>query len=172
MATPATSRIPAPLEDAVAGKESTALIDWNHSLTQRFREAKAHIKNTHTLYLPHPDDQLVIKTDAAQSSPGIGHTVYAIKGKELLPVRFHSSKLKPGCRLWSPCELEALVIAVSIETEYPLLRESRNPILLLPDSKPVQDAVQLIQQGKFSASARMNQFLTNINKIPVTVKHL
>ena len=65
MATPATSRILAPLEDAVAGKESAAYLDWNHALTQRFREAKAHIKNTQTLYLPHPDDQLVIKTDAA-----------------------------------------------------------------------------------------------------------
>lgn len=124
------------------------------------------------LYLPHPEDQLVIKTDAAQSSPGIGHTIYAIKGKELIPVRFHSSKLKPGCRLWSPCELEVLAIAEAIETEYPLLREARNPILLLPDSKPVQDVVLLIQQGKFSASARMNRFLTNINKVPLTVKHL
>ena len=37
---------------------------------------------------------------------------------------------------------------------------------------PVQDAISLIQQGKFSASARMNRFLTNINKVPLTVKHL
>ena len=53
-------------------------------------------------------------------------------------------------------------MAIAIETEYPLLRESRNPVLLLPDNKAVQDAVALIQQGKFSASARMNRFLTNI----------
>ena len=86
MATPAIYRVLAPLEDAVAGKDSSSFLDWNHSLTQRFREAKSHIKNTHTLYLPHPEDQLIIKTDAAQNSPGIGHTVYAIKGKELLPV--------------------------------------------------------------------------------------
>ena len=122
MATPAISRVLAPLEEAVAGKDSLSFLDWNHSLTQRFREAKSHVKNTHTLYLPHPDDQLVIKTDAAQNSPGIGHTVYAIKEKQLVPVRFHSSKLKPSCKLWSPCELEALAIAVAIETEYPLLR--------------------------------------------------
>lgn len=172
MATPATSRILAPLEEEVAGIDLSATIYWTHSLAQRFREAKAHIKNTHTFYVPHPEDILVIKTDAAQSSPRIGHTIFAIKGKELRPVRFHSSKLKPGCRLWSPCELEAQAIAVAIESEYPLLREAKNPILLLPDSKPVQDAVSLIQQGKFSASARMNKFLTNINKVPITVKHL
>ena len=63
-------------------------------------------------------------------------------------------------------------MAIVIETEYLLLRESRNPVLLLPDNKPVQDAVALIQQGKFSASARMNRFLTNINKVPISIKHL
>ena len=104
----------------MAGKESLVTLNWTHTLSQRFREEK-HIKNTHTLYLPHLDDQLVIKMDPAQSSPGIRHTIYAIKGKELCPVRFHSSKLKPRCRLWSPCELEALALAVAIESEYPLL---------------------------------------------------
>ena len=83
MATPHTSRILAPLEEEEAEKESSDAVTWTHTLTQQFQEAKAHIKNTHTLYLPHPDDQLVIKTDTGQSSPGIGHTIFAIKGKEL-----------------------------------------------------------------------------------------
>ena len=34
MATPATSRILSPLEEAVAGKDSNPFLDWNHSLTQ------------------------------------------------------------------------------------------------------------------------------------------
>lgn len=170
MATPAISRVLAPLEDAVAGKESSEFIDWTHSMSQRFREAKSHIQTSQTIYLPHPNNKLVTKTDAAQNSPGIGHTLYAIKDKKLLPVRFHSSKLKPSCKLWSPCELEDLAIAVAIKTEYCLLRESKHAVLLLPDSKPVQDAVNLIQKGKFSTSARMNCFLTNINKNPLTIK--
>ena len=40
MATPGVSRVLAPLEEAVAGKESKDIIDWTHSLSQRFREAK------------------------------------------------------------------------------------------------------------------------------------
>ena len=44
--------------------------------------------------------------------------------------------------------------------------------MILPDSKPAQDAINLIKKGKFSASSRMNHFLFNINKIPITVKHL
>ena len=49
------------------------------------------------------------------------------------------------------------------------LQESHS---VVASSKPVQDAVQLIQQVKFSTSARMNRLFTNINKIPLTVKHL
>ena len=41
--------------------------------------------------------------------------------------------------------------------------------MILPDSKPVQDASNLIKKGKFSMSSRMNRFLSNINKIPITV---
>ena len=59
-----------------------------------------------------------------------------------------------------------------METEYSILRESKHPIIILPDSKPVQDAINLIKKGKFSASSRTNRFLTNINKIPINVKHL
>ena len=90
----------------------------------------------------------------------------------MVPVRFHSSMLKPQHKLWSPCEIEGLALANAINTEYNILRESKHPILLLPDSKPVADAAALIKQGKFSTSARMNSFLTNVNKIPITVKHL
>ena len=44
--------------------------------------------------------------------------------------------------------------------------------MILPDSKPVQDAINLIKKGKFSASSRMNRFLSNVNRIPIIVKHL
>ena len=63
-------------------------------------------------------------------------------------------------------------VAAAIEAEYSLLRESKLPIMILPDSKPVQQAIELIKKGKFSASSRMNRFLSNINKIPISVKHL
>ena len=134
-------------------------IVWDNFLLQRFREAKSHINRAYTLYLPHPDEELVIKTDATEDSTGIGHTVYDIKEQELVLVRFHSSKLRPNCRLWSPRAIESLTVAVI--TEYDLLREAKNPVLLLPDSKAVQDAVQLIQQSKFSKSLYI--FLTIIN---------
>ena len=133
MATPKLSHVLAPLEESVAGKDSKDPYMWTHSLTQQFREAKEHINNTHTLYLPHPKDQLVIKPDAAKDSPGIGHTLFAIKDEKLVPVRYHSSMLKVQHKQWSPCEIEGLALANAINTEYNILRESKHPIFLLTD---------------------------------------
>ena len=172
IATPAMARFVTPLEDSVQGLQSKDKYEWSHAASQRFREAKTHIKTTHTLYLPHPSDQLVIKPDGASNKLGIGHTLFAVKNKTLIPVRYHSAKLSEQCRKWSPCEVEAMSVAVAIDSEYSLLRESQHPIMVLPDSKLVQQAIELIKKGKFSASSRMNRFLSNINKIPIIVKHL
>ena len=81
----------------------------------------------HTLYLPHPKDQLVIKPDAACNKPGISLTIYAVKEDKLVPVCFHSVKLKEGCKPWPPCKVEALAFAMAIKAKYNLLRESKNP---------------------------------------------
>ena len=86
IATPAMARFVTPLEDTVQGMQSGDKYQWNHAALQRFREAKSHIKTNHTLYLPHPSDQLVIKPDGASNQPGIGHTLFAVKDKTLVPV--------------------------------------------------------------------------------------
>ena len=63
-------------------------------------------------------------------------------------------------------------LLLAIDVQYDLLRESKLPILILADNKAVVEAAEKIKQGKYSASSHMNRFLTNINKIPITVKHL
>merc|ERR1712243_505701 len=45
-------------------------------------------------------------------------------------------------------------------------------LLTLERNRFIQDAINLIKKGKFSASSRMNRFLSNVNRIPITVKHL
>ena len=98
IATPAMARYITPLEDTVQGLHSTDPYVWTHSSSQRFREAKSHIQQQHTLYLPHPNDQLGIKLDGATCRPGIGHTLYAVKDKTLVLVQFHTAKLSEQCR--------------------------------------------------------------------------
>ena len=114
----------------------------------------------------------MLKPDASSTVPGVGHTLYAVKDSKLIPVRFHSAKLPQQCLKWSPCEVEALSLALAIDSEYNLLRESRLPILILADNKAVVEAAEKIKQEKYSSSSRMNRFLANINKIPISVRHL
>ena len=171
-ATPKISHILDALEQAVAARESKEDFQWTHELEMRFKEAKSAVKDMHTLYLPSPDDQLCMVPDGAKKTPGIGHVLYAIKGEEKVPVRFHSLKLPAKCERWQPCEVEALAFATGIEAEYDLIRESKHPLLICPDSKVVADAVELIKKGRFSASARINSFITNVNKVAIKVAHI
>ena len=171
-ATPNMAQLMAPLEEAVADKESKQLFPWTHALEMRFKEAQAAVEEMHTLYLPSPSDRLAIVPDAARVKPGIGHILYAIKNDQKIPVRFHSVKLPDKCEKWQPCEIEALAFATAIEAEYDLIRESKHPLLMCPDSKVVADAVALIQKGKYSSSARINKLITNVNKVPLQVAHV
>jgi hypothetical protein len=166
VATPNITAFLEPFEKATASHDTNDTFEWTHELSQKFREAKNHVKNMKTLYLPSLHDQLMMIPDGSKMTPGIGHILLAVKDDKRLPVRFHSAKLKDNCKKWSPCEIEALAFAVGIEKEFDLLRESKHPLIICPDSKPVHDALNLINKGNFSTSARMTSFLTNVNRIP------
>ena len=172
VATPHIATILDSFETEVAGKDSKEDFHWNHNLSQEFRKAKNHVDKMKTLYLPSPDDQLVMEPDGSKMTPGIGHVLYTIKEGKKLPVRFHNFKLKDNYRKWAPCEIEALALAAGVEKEIDLIRESRKPLLVYPDSKPVHQAILLVNKGHFSTSSRMSSFLTNINRINIISKHI
>ena len=172
IATPNLATIMDPFDQETANKESRDKVTWTSDLASAFRDAKNHIDNIKELYLPSPNDQLLLVPDGSQKTPGIGHVLYALVNGYRKPVRYHSVKLPENCKKWSPCEVEALAFATGIQAEIDLITESKHPLIIAPDSSPVKDAVQLIKKGKFSASARMNSFITNINRIPVEVLHV
>ena len=176
--TPRISEILSPFEAVTAGKESKESLPWTHDLESKFREAKEHIDKLVTLYLPSPDDQLLLETDGSKGGgkqdlpAGIGHVLFVVKNGKKLPVRIHSTKLPDKCKKWAPCEIETLAFAAGIDKEYDLIRESRHPLIICTDSKPVHEAVKLINAGKFSTSARMSSFLTNVNRTRIKTKHI
>ena len=63
-------------------------------------------------------------------------------------------------------------MAIAIKAEFPILQESKHLIIILPNSQPVKDAINLIKNRKFLTRPRMNRFLSNMNKITIIVKHL
>jgi len=172
IATPNLATIMDPFDHETADRDSREKITWTTQLTCAFTKAKNHIDNVKELYLPSPEDQLLLVPDGSQKTPGIGHVLYAVVNGHRKPVRYHSVKLPENCKKWSPCEIEALAFATGIQAEKDLIKESKHPLLIAPDSSPVKDAVNLIKKGRFSASARMNSFMTNINRFPIEVLHV
>ena len=94
-----------------------------------------------------------------------------VNGKKI-PVRQHSAKLPEKCIKWSPCDLEALALVAGINKEYTIIRESKHPLITQTDSKPVHEAIKLINNGKFSTTSRMSSFLTNCNRTQIESRHI
>ena len=148
-------------------------IVWNDDLKQAFTQAQDHIRNIGEVYLPNPNDQLIIITDGARTPPGVGFVLQAKDSKgNIRTVRHYSVKLKEHHIKWSPCEIEAVAFGTAIQAFYDIIKESRKPVIICPDSKPVCDATNLLQNGKFSLSPRIQTFLNNMGKIKCEVQHI
>ena len=87
IATPNLATIMDPFDKETAAKDSRDKILWTSHLAHAFREAKNHIDNIKELYLPTPQDQLLLVPDGSQKTPGIGHVLYALVDGQRKPVQ-------------------------------------------------------------------------------------
>ena len=78
-----------PFDRLVADKRSKEPYAWDRELQQHFIKATDAVDDLQTLYLPHPNDHLMIVVDPAKTNTRIGHAVYVIKDKKKHPVAFH-----------------------------------------------------------------------------------
>ena len=171
--TPDLANLMDPFDQVTASKDSADPVTWTPTLIQAFVKAKQQIGSMVNLYLPSPEDQLIITTDAARSPPGLG-TVLKAKDRTgvLRTVRHYSVKLKSHMQKWQPCEIEAAAIGTAIEAFKDFIRETLQPVLICSDSKPVVDAAHKILQGKFSLSPKIQTFLNNLSKINCEIRHI
>ena len=114
------------------------------------------------IYLPQPEDQLIITYDGARTLPAVGMILQArTPSGQVKTVRFYSLKLKPHEMKWSPCEIEASAIGTAIEAFYDYIKQLKKPVIICPDSKAVIDAANKIAKGHFSLSPRIQTFLVS-----------
>ena len=73
----------APLEDNVAGRESSDKLTWNNELHKAFQNAQQALKSPKTITLPHPNDQLILVSDGCHSPPAVGSTLYINRNDKL-----------------------------------------------------------------------------------------
>ena len=160
------------LEKITSDKASAAKIEWTPSLTKEFNAARDEIKILDTIYLPKPEDQLVLTSD--YSKKGICATLWAIVDEKFVVVARMSTKLEKAQEHLLPCEGEATAVYVAAKCPYfssHILASKLKTIALL-DSKPVVQAANLLKQGKFSSSKLINIVLTSISDLNMAFQHM
>jgi len=164
----------APLDQLTAGRTSSDKVVWTEIALEAFNTAKNSLKLTKTIYIPRKDDQLWIVTDGAQTPAGIGSTLYITRSDSSKPLLagFFSAKLKQHQPRWLPCEIEALSITASCNHFRPIIVQSSKKTKILTDSKPCVQAYQKLMRGEFSASSRVQTFLTLVNHLNVSISHI
>ena len=174
--TPELAKIMDPFDQCTGGKGTKENVTWTPELKTKFKDAKQKITSMQKLYLPHPDDQLIILNDGAKKDrdgdPGIGIALFAQKDGKLLPVKHYSAKLQPHQKKWYSCEIEGVSCGTAIEVFLPWLRAAKHPTILGTDNLPVRDAARLMQRGQYSTSHRLQVFLNNINRAPIEIQHV
>ncbi|KAK3719574.1 hypothetical protein QZH41_006796 [Actinostola sp. cb2023] len=169
---PRCASVLAPLEDAIAGRQSSDPVKWTDELSKDFTTAQTVLSSNRTITLPKPNDQLWIVTDGAVGKPGIGATLYITREGKLILAGFFSAKLRDRQVSWLPCEVEALAIAVAIKHFSPYIIQSRHKVSILTDSKPCVQAFEKLCRGEFSVSPRVSTFLSTVSRYQATVQHV
>ena len=169
---PRCSTLLAPLDDAVAGRQTNETVVWSDDLQTAFAATQTALSTNCQITLPRPTDHLWIVTDGAIKRPGIGATLYVTRSDKLYIAGFFSAKLRGRQVSWLPCEVEALAIAVATKHFSPYIVQSNNTAWVLTDSKPCVQAFEKLCRGEFSASPRVSTFLSTVSRYQASVRHV
>ena len=169
---PGCAALLAPLDDAIAGKDSKDSLHWSDDMLSAFAKVKEAFASNRTIHLPRPSDQLWIVTDGAVKFPGIGATLYITRNNKLHIAGYFSAKLRNHQTSWIPCEIEALSIAAATEHFSPYIIQSEHRACILTDSRPCVMAFEKLCRDEFSASPRVTTFLSVISRYQISIRHV
>ena len=170
------------LELFVASKKSSEKLEWTKELMEKFEHSKTKIKDLDSIYLPKPDDQLVITSDWSQK--GISATLWAmLEDNTPKVVARYSAKLPRSLEKMLeaeprpktiPCdgEMSAQYVALKSPTFSNHIRASSKRTVSLVDSKPVVEASALLKNGKFSSSRVINNLMTALSEHNLEFQHI
>ena len=159
-----------PLEQIVAGRESSEKIMWTDSLLETFKTSQSELRNTKSLTIPRKEDQLNIVTDASKT--GIAAAMYVIREGKARIAGYFSSKLRKHQEGWLPCELEALSIGAAVTHFSPDIVNSEHQTMVLSDSLPCIQAYGKLCKGQFSTSSRVSTFLSILSRFNTHLLHI
>ena len=85
---------------------------------------------------------------------------------------FFNAKLPTFQRKWLPCEIEGVAIGVSLKHFAPYILQSNHRPYILTDSKACVQAIDKLNRGQYSTSARLCTFLSSVSRYHAIVKHI
>ena len=156
-----------PLDEACPSNQSGKLkIEWTPDMREAFKKCQEVMKSPKAVVVPRTSDQLVQVGDGALSLPATGTVLVAIREgiDGCLPVCYFGFRVKGSMLNWSACEIEAYTHATAMEENSIYFRESDKPAICLSDSSPVVDAAKKIKRGLYSASPRLQTFVTAVQR--------
>ena len=126
-------------------------ICWTEPLQARFENSKAKVDTIEPLYMPKPNDQLVITLDWAALLKGIGAVIWAIVDGSKRVVQHFSANVTEACsKRLLPCEGEALAAKAAVRAFRSFIQMSERTTIVLTDSEPLLQAIRLLAKGHIS----------------------
>ena len=159
-----------PLEQTVAGKQSSDSIVWTDELRGHFKRAQESLSHCQVITIPRASDCLWIVTDGAVTC-GIASTLYLMRNGQRKLGGFFNAQLRKNQTVWLPCEVEALSICMAIIHFSPYIVQSNEQSHLVTDNKPCVQAYQRMCRGQFSNSSRVTAFISTVARYQVTISH-
>ena len=162
----------APFDKVAATKPSSEKFDWTiDGRVAAFNRAKGQLKKINALYLPRPEEKLILMPDTACEDNCTGWVLYVQREGKNLPTQFCSAKLQPYMGNWYPCEMEGVGAVLAIDQCRHWINESLHTTTVLADNKPVVEAANMMKLGRHSKSPRLQSLLASVNRSNIQFMH-
>ena len=167
----ATANLDLQIPSQRSGKEE---IVWDSDLISSFNAIQRILKSPETVFVPRKNDSLFICGDGAPTANALGTKLFIKRPgiTNLLPSFNYGLRIKANMKNWSPCEFEAYSIAQGIKKMKPFFRFVETQTTAMIDSKACVQAVQRMENGKFSSSRRLQDLLANLSAERIKVVHM
>ena len=153
-----------PLRNASNG-DGKLLVEWTEDLKQAFYRSKKALKE---LLVTHPFDPelntvMVIDTSLIAT----GGFLYQVgpEGPRLISFFSRSRKDKERKCPLSSCHTETFGVVAGVTAFLPILRQCKNTITIVVDSKPLVQAFQKFRNFQYSDDTRLNNALYQIRSL-------
>ena len=153
-----------PLRKASNG-DGKLLVEWTEDLKQAFDRSKRALKELMVTHPFEPDLNTVMVVDTSLIATGGFLYQVGPEGPRLISFFSRSRKDKERKCPLSSCHTETFGVVAGVTAFLPMLRQCKNTITIVVDSKPLVQAFQKFRKFQYSNDTRLNNALYQIRSL-------